>query len=62
MKFTTVIYWVILYPFFQRFKRNIKCWISHNWVKTNRPNVKKCTKCGISQLNIYATFDEDEKR
>jgi len=58
MKIKDVIYWAILYPFFIRFKRNIKCWISHNWVKDERPNVEKCTKCGEKQLVINAIYDD----
>ena len=59
MKFTEVIYWAILYPLFKRFKRNIRCWISHNWIETERPNIEKCTKCGEKQVIINAIFEDE---
>lgn len=60
MNFFKVIYWALIVPAIDRFSRNPKCWFGHAWEEERR-NVRKCTKCGESQLVMYAYFDDEDE-
>lgn len=59
--FWYIVYWAILYPIGKRFKRDMRCWISHNWEWTNKERgLRKCLRCKESQVVIEAYFEDDE--
>lgn len=53
--------WVIIkWWTIQKFQTNIRCWFGHKYLTTTIPNVKKCTRCGVSTLFINAIYEDKE--